>query len=83
MTHLTVRNVPKDLAQALQEEKRARGSSLNQTVLDLLGQSLGVGAGGRRTNGLGRLAGTWTAAEHQDFEQAVAMFEQIDQELWL
>jgi len=42
----------------------------NGTVIELLSQSLGVGA--TRSNGLGRLAGTWTEEEFQEFERAVA-----------
>jgi len=44
-SHLTVRNLPDELAAALEKEKRRRGTSLNQTVIDLLRQSLGVYAG--------------------------------------
>ena len=81
MRHLTIRNVPADLARRLEEEKRARGRSLNQTVLDLLSQAVGLGRG-RRSNGLAQLAGTWGAEEHEAFERAVAETEQIDEELW-
>ena len=82
MRHLTIRNVPPDLAEALEQEKHRRGQSLNQTVLQLLAQGLGLGPTGRRSNGLARLAGTWTAAEYDQFEAAVAVTEQIDEELW-
>jgi plasmid stability protein len=80
MKNLTVRNVPDDLAKALKLEKRRRGESLNKTVIELLSQGLGVGR--TRSNGLGRLAGSWTEEEYQRFEKAVAGFEQIDEELW-
>jgi len=33
-------------------------------------------------NGLRRLAGTWTAEEFRDFEESVALFEEVDAELW-
>jgi plasmid stability protein len=79
--HLTIRNVPTELARRLDEEKRARGRSLNQTVLDLLSQAVGL-ARGRRSNGLAALAGTWSREEHEAFEHAVAETEQIDEELW-
>jgi hypothetical protein len=82
MRHLTIRQVPPELAKALEEEKRRRGSSLNRTVLDLLSQALGIGASGRRTNGLGELAGSWTQEEFEEFEQAIEFTEQIDEELW-
>jgi plasmid stability protein len=79
-SHLTVRNVPDELAAALQREKRRRGTSLNQTVIDLLRQSLGVQ--GMRSNGVRKLAGTWTAVEHREFLSAIPIFEEIDRELW-
>lgn len=82
MSHLTVRNLPSNLAEALRKEKRRRGISLNQTVIDLLAHSLGVTPQARRSNGLARLAGTWTAEELDRFEAAVAMTEEIDEEIW-
>lgn len=81
MRHLTIRNIPDGLARQLDEEKRARGRSLNQTVIDLLAQALGL-AGGRRSNGLAQLAGSWSREEHDAFQRAVAETEQIDEELW-
>ena len=58
---LTIRNLPPTLAEALDREKRRRGQSLNQTVIDLLGQ--GLGSPGVRPNGLSRLAGGWSEDE--------------------
>lgn len=77
---LTIRNLPPALADALDREKRRRGQSLNQTVIDLLGQ--GLGATGVRSNGLGRLAGGWSEEEFREFEAATAQFEAVDEELW-
>ena len=82
MKHLTIRDIPRELGEALEAEKRRRGKSLNQTVIQLLGKSLGVPPHGPRTNGIARLAGTWTPEEHSQFEAAVAVAEQIDEELW-
>lgn len=80
MKTLTVRNVPPNIAEALEREKRRRGESLNQTVIELLSQGLGVGT--ERSNGLARLAGGWSEKEFLEFERAVAPFEEIDDELW-
>ncbi len=55
-----------------------RGTSLNQTVIDALRQSLGVG--GKRSNGLARLAGTWTEAEHRRFPGEIQVFEKCGDE---
>jgi plasmid stability protein len=78
--HLTVRNLPEDVSAALEREKRRRGTSLNQTVIDLLRQSLGVA--GTRSNGLARLSGTWTETEHRRFLEEIQIFEKIDPEWW-
>lgn len=82
MHHLTVRNVPSDLAKALDREKRRRGASLNQTILDLLRQSLGVGTGSPKSNGLAALAGDWSESDLREFEACIAITEQIDEDLW-
>lgn len=79
-SHLTVRNLPEEVAAALEREKRRRGTSMNQTVIDLLRQSLGVK--GTRSNGVGRVAGAWTESEHREFLSAIQNFEEIDQDLW-
>jgi plasmid stability protein len=78
--NLTIRNVPDELAEALEREKGRRSGSLNQTVIELLSQGLGVDT--PRSNGLARLAGTWTEEEYREFEKNVAPFEEIDPELW-
>ncbi len=77
--HLTIRHVPPGLAKALQAAQRRNGTSLNQTVLELLGRSLGTGP---QTNGLEALAGTWSKEELARFERATAPFERVDAELW-
>jgi hypothetical protein len=77
---LTIRNLPPALAEALDREKQRRGQSLNQTVIDLLGQ--GLGAVGVRSNGLAGMAGGWTEDEFREFEAATAQFEAVDDELW-
>ena len=82
MKALTIRNVDPALAKALERERKRRGDSLNQTVLEVLRQSLGVSPGGHRSNGLRELAGTWTAKDKAEFDAATQAFEAIDPELW-
>ena len=76
LKNMTVRNIPPELAKALDEERRRRGVSLNKTVLELLRQGLGVGPGAR-SNGLTSLAGTWSEDEFREFTEATAFFEQL------
>lgn len=77
---MTIRNLPPGIADALEREKRRRGKSLNQTVIDLLGQGLGTQRA--RSNGLGRLAGSWSEDKFHEFERATAPSEGVDEELW-
>jgi plasmid stability protein len=79
---LTIRNVDPELARALERERLRRGASLNATVLQLLRQALGVEPDVVRSNGLRRLAGTWSAEELEAFAADTAVFEQVDEELW-
>jgi plasmid stability protein len=80
--HLTVRNLPPAVARALQTERRRRGKSLNQVVIDILATALGTAEDSHRSNGLEKLAGGWTEKQADHFDDAVACFEEIDQELW-
>jgi hypothetical protein len=82
MRTLTIRNVPRRLAEALDRERRRRDTSLNRTVLDLLGRGLGIDGNGPRRNGLGQLAGTWSAEDQRQFDAAVEPFEAVDPEMW-
>ncbi len=82
MKTMTIRNVPAELSAALEAERRRRGLSLNRTVLMLMQEALGVGAGARRSNGLRRLAGTWSEREFREFEQAVAPLAEVDEDIW-
>ena len=82
MKYVTIRNLPPELADALEKEKRRRRKSLNQTTVELLSQALGIGPRGRRSNGLAALAGGWTVQQWRSFEESIALTEQVDQELW-
>ena len=82
MKALTIRNVDRRLATALEREVRRRGESLNETVLELLRRSLGLDDGEPRRNGLEKLAGQWTQAEARDHARSIAPLAAIDPELW-
>ena len=82
MRHLTIRELPDDLSKALQKERRRRGKSLNQTVKELLRQSLALESDVSYRNGLGKLAGGWTETDLESFEKATAVFERIDEDVW-
>jgi hypothetical protein len=77
--HLSIRNLTPELARALETERKRRKASLNQTVLDLLGQALGLTTPLEKwTNGLEKFAGGWTEEEFREFEEATADFGLVD-----
>jgi plasmid stability protein len=69
-SYLTVRNLPADIAAALEQERRRRGGSLNQTVVNALRRGLGLGEG-CVSNGLASLAGKWSEEEFAAFQKTV------------
>lgn len=77
-----MRHVDADLARALERERGRRGTSLNQTVLELLRSSLGLESDRPPSDGFAKLAGTWSEQELRDFERATEMFEGVDDEVW-
>lgn len=83
MKTLTVRNVTPVLAEALEEEKKRLGVSMNSTVLHLLSESLNLNSRPRQwTNGLEKLAGGWTEEEFEEFQAVLAEIRVIDEEMW-
>ena len=79
MKNLMIKDIPSEVVDALERESERSHSPLDQTVITLLRLALGVQEKG---NGLAKLAGTWTDEEHARFERAVAVNEQVDEELW-
>lgn len=75
---MTIRGVPDEVAGKLVRLSRERGSSVNATVLEILGQALGLDA---RRERLARHA-TWTAEDLAQVEEAVAAQRVIDESLW-
>ena len=82
MKQISIRNVPDELARALDRERRLMDRSLNQTVIDLLQRALGLSACHDFDNGLKRFAGRWSDEEFREFEQSTKLFDDLDEELW-
>ena len=82
MKHLTIRHDDPELDCALRRERARRGATLNQTVIELLRQALGLSTDRPYSNGLADLAGTWDDEEFRLFEKNTARFGKIDDEIW-
>jgi len=82
-TQLTLRAIPPALRAALEREARARGLSLNRTVLALLAERLGLKEGPAVPHDdLDELAGTWGKEEAARFEEALQAQRPVDAKLW-
>ena len=83
-TQLTVR-FDRDLERKLREEARREGVSLNQVAVRFLRKGAGLDTGERSdvvASSLDHLAGTWPQADADAFDQAMAVFERVDEDLW-
>ena len=75
---LTIRGVSDEVGQRLERLSRARGQSLNTTVLSILESAVGVVERRRR---LERYT-TWTQEDLEEFNEALAPQRTIDDALW-
>ena len=82
MDQLTVRSFGDDLAERIQRLAIREGKSLNQTVPKLLRKGAGLreapGDADTAGSSLDHLIGTWTQAEADEMDAALAEFERID-----
>jgi hypothetical protein len=83
-TQLTLRSVDPRLRGALEREAARRKQSLNKTMLALLAEALGLAESAPREpyDDLDELAGTWSKAESDRFDAALAAQRQVDPKLW-
>jgi plasmid stability protein len=75
---LTIRGVSDEVGKRLENLSRARGQSLNATVLAILEGAVGVDERRRR---LARYT-TWTVEDLAEFNEALAVQRTIDDPLW-
>ncbi|CAG0946941.1 hypothetical protein [Geobacter sp.] len=84
MATITLRGVDERIANTLKEKAKKEGISVNTLMLKLLKEALGMEKRKRSVvyDDLDHLAGTWSAADAAEFEQATAVFEKVDEEMW-
>ena len=84
MNALTVRGLDDDAINRLKAEAKRHGVSVNVLMQRLLRQGLGLDkvARSHRHPDLDHLAGTWSAADGEQFLTAVEPLERIDEEMW-
>jgi plasmid stability protein len=76
----TLRNIPQKLDKALRQRARLERKSLNQILIDLLRQAVGIGAEPVKKRDLSEIAGSWV--EDPEFDRAMEEFERIHPDEW-
>ena len=93
MTHLerdvhqlTVRGYDDELSDAIHSLARREGISLNKAALRLLRKGAGITDGERSPDAIGSslddLFGAWTRAEAESLDNALEVFETVDESAW-
>ncbi|WP_423920809.1 hypothetical protein [Candidatus Poriferisodalis sp.] len=86
MDQLTVRGFEDDLEAAMRRLAQREGVSLNKAALRLLRKGAGLSEGAERAHTVGtsldRLIGSWTPAEADEIDLALADFETVDEASW-
>ena len=85
MTQITIRIADPEMEKALRRKAKESGKPLNKVVLELIQAGTGTGAGRKRSPrgaSLAEFAGGWTEEEAREFEDAIKIFEEIDEEIW-
>ena len=85
MKTITLRGIDEVMEKALREKSKELSlKSLNSTILYMLQEALGLTKRRQRAlyRDLDHLAGTWSEEDLREFEDATAVFEQVDEELW-
>ena len=83
MAQITIRISDHEMEKALRRKAKESGKSLNKVVLELI--QTGTGTGRKRAPrgaSLAEFAGGWTEEEAREFEDAIKIFEEIDEGMW-
>jgi len=85
MSNLSIRGIDPELAATLKQQAQASGKSINQLVLEVLKEHVGLHKKKQFTqeyHDLDFLFGQWTENEFQQIQGKIDREAQIDDELW-
>ena len=84
MTQITLRISDPEVEKTIRRKAKQEGKSLNKVLLELIDDA--TGRGKRKGEPAGRslleFAGTMMAEEAAELEEAIRIFEEIDEEMW-
>jgi plasmid stability protein len=76
----TIRDIPEDVDKALRAKAKAEGKSLNQTVVEVLSDGLGIRQAKRKYRDLSGIVGS--LARDPEFDRIMEEQDRIDPEMW-
>ncbi len=84
MKSFTIHKLEDETYARLEELARQEQTSINKTAKKLLRRALGVedSSVAERRKRFEKFLGTWTEEEAAEFEKAVRVFDEIDEESW-
>ncbi len=84
MKAITLRNIPPDVARAVERRASREGESLNKAVLELVAEGAGLKKRARkvRHTDLDSLFGTWSKKQADAFDRQLGELRAIDPAVW-
>jgi hypothetical protein len=85
MKSITIHNIDGQLAELIESTAKAKGTSINKTIQQLLEESLGVkfqGKDSKHRTDFSEFCGLWTKEDLAEFEKRTKEFEEIQPEDW-
>jgi hypothetical protein len=84
MKAITLRNIPPDVARAVQRRASQEGQSLNKAVLELVAEGAGLKMTRHRpgNHDFDEFVGRWSKREADAFDRHLRKLRKIDPELW-
>lgn len=85
MKAITIRGVEPPVSEKLKATAKKQGKSINQLLLDIIKQSLGLQKEKQFTNehdDLDDLFGRWSDTEFETIQSKITAERHVDQELW-
>ena len=82
MGQITVRGLDPEIENKIRQIAKTRHLSINSVLTEIIHQTLGEKKRKPAAATLKSLAGTWSRQEGDNFINAIAWFEQIDEEIW-
>ncbi len=86
MKQITLRDIPDNIAKAIEKKSKKEKLSLNRTIISLLERGAGVASRKKSIESLyhdlDHLCGAWSKKEAEEFEKNMKSQRKIDEELW-